>query len=137
MSKTHSEEATAATHGLSEAGGAAGSQVTDARASSGQRRACEAEGRHTGVSPDCRRLNLGATPNLGTLVSVIDMDLTVNCNLRCVYCFKEKWNEDMEDQVAFDAIVWLLYASGPVKKLSVNFLGGEPLLQVRDAHFCA
>jgi len=76
-----------------------------------------------------RRLNLRATPRLGTFLSILDMDLTVDCNLRCTYCFKEKWNEHMEEQVAFDAITWFLYASGPVADLRVNFMGGEPMIR--------
>ena len=83
----------------------------------------------TDVPFERRRLNLGAVPDNGDFLTVMDMDLTVACNLRCTYCFKEKWNEKMEDSVAFDAIVWFLYASGPVKDLSVNFLGGEPLIR--------
>ncbi len=78
-----------------------------------------------------RRVNLGAVPSTGTHVSTIDMDLTVECNLRCTYCFKEKWNEHMEEQVAFDTIVWLLHASGPLRSVRVNFMGGEPLLRFR------
>jgi sulfatase maturation enzyme AslB (radical SAM superfamily) len=52
-----------------------------------------------------RRLNLGATPSAGTFVTTIDFDLTVACNLRCTYCFKEKWNEHMEDQVALQLML--------------------------------
>jgi len=66
----------------------------------------------TDVPFERRRLNLGAVPDNGDFLTVMDMDLTVACNLRCTYCFKEKWNEKMEDSVAFDAIVWFLYASG-------------------------
>lgn len=71
---------------------------------------------------------LGIIPQ-GTLITAIDLDLTVSCNLRCVYCFKEKWNEHMPDQIAFDALIWLLHASGPVKDVHVNFMGGEPLVR--------
>jgi uncharacterized protein len=78
-----------------------------------------------------RRLNLGATPEIGTFVTAIDLDLTVACNLRCIYCFKEKWNEHMEEQVAFDTLVWLLYASGPANEVHVNFMGGEPLIRFK------
>jgi uncharacterized protein len=84
---------------------------------------------HTDVPFERRRLNLGATPDTGTFVISMDLDLTVACNLRCTYCFKEKWNEHMEEQVAFDALVWLLYASGPARDLTVNFMGGEPLMR--------
>jgi uncharacterized protein len=58
------------------------------------------------------------------------MDLTLDCNLRCTYCFKEKANGHMEERVAFDAVVWLLYASGHSMDLRVNFMGGEPLLRL-------
>jgi len=85
----------------------------------------------TDVAFIARRLNLGATPDIGTFVTGIDLDLTVECNLRCTYCFKEKWNEHMEEQVAFDTMIWLLYASGPRKEVHVNFMGGEPLIRFR------
>lgn len=91
----------------------------------------DAESTNTGISFDQRRLNLGATPSKGTFVTYIDLDLTVECNLRCTYCFKEKWNEHMEERVAFDAVLWLLHASGPRKSVTVNFMGGEPLLRFR------
>ena len=84
-----------------------------------------------GVSFEKRRLNLGATPDTGTPITTIDLDLTVSCNLRCTYCFKEKWNEHMEEQVAFDTLVWLLYASGSATDLTVNFMGGEPLMRFK------
>lgn len=78
-----------------------------------------------------RRLNLDAIPSTGMLITTIDMDLTVECNLRCTYCFKEKWNEHMEEQVAFDAIVWLIHASGDAKELHISLMGGEPLLRFK------
>jgi len=37
----------------------------------------------------------------------------------------------MEEQVARDAIVWLLYASGPVKRVNVSLMGGEPLIRFK------
>ena len=78
-----------------------------------------------------RRLKLSAIPKLGTMVTNIDMDLTVECNLRCTYCFKEKWNEHMEEQVAFDTIIWLVHASGSARTVNVNFMGGEPLIRFK------
>jgi len=81
------------------------------------------------AAPSGRRLNLAAVPKQGTPIVSIDLDLTLACNLRCVYCFKEKDGQQMSKQVAFDAIVWLLYASGRAKKLRVNLMGGEPLLR--------
>ena len=87
------------------------------------------ESRCEDIPPGRKKLNLNAIPSQGPFLSIIDLDLTVACNLRCRYCFKEKWSEHMEEQVAFDAIVWLLYASGPVEQLYVNFMGGEPMLR--------
>jgi uncharacterized protein len=78
-----------------------------------------------------RRLNLDAIPSSGTAISSLDMDLTVECNLRCTYCFKEKWTEHMEEQVAFDTMVWFLHASGTMDDLNVAFMGGEPLLRFK------
>lgn len=80
---------------------------------------------------EARRLDLSAAPTEGSFVRSIDLDLTVECNLRCTYCFKEKWNEHMEDSVAFDTIIWLLHASGPAKDVRVNFMGGEPLIRFK------
>lgn len=85
----------------------------------------------TDVSFGQRRLRLDATPVTGTYITAIDMDVTVACNLRCTYCFKEKWNEHMEEQVAFDTLIWLLHASGPSRTVHVNFMGGEPLMRFR------
>jgi uncharacterized protein len=78
-----------------------------------------------------RDLNLGAVPAVGSLITAIDLDVTVECNLRCTYCFKEKWTEHMEEQVAYDAMVWFIHASGDSDKLSVALMGGEPLLRFK------
>lgn len=109
------------------AGGCCGSQS----AADAIRRGVPNETLQTDVSFSSRRLNLGATPDVGTFVTALDLDVTVECNLRCTYCFKEKWNEHMEDQVAFDTMIWLLYASGPHRDVTVNFMGGEPLIRFR------
>jgi uncharacterized protein len=74
-------------------------------------------------------LSPGCFPNQGTPITSIDLDITLDCNLRCIYCFKEKLHKHMPKQVAFDAIAWLILGSGAQKNLRVNFMGGEPLLQ--------
>jgi uncharacterized protein len=58
----------------------------------------------------------------------IDIDLTLDCNLRCTYCFKsEKEKLHMQERTAYDAVLWLLYASARKEKLSMALMGGEPL----------
>jgi uncharacterized protein len=57
-------------------------------------------------------------------------DVTLRCNLRCTYCFKEKRNENMPLRVAQDAIIWLIYASGSNDRISIQFMGGEPFLRM-------
>ncbi|GHT43057.1 hypothetical protein FACS189443_6660 [Planctomycetales bacterium] len=56
-------------------------------------------------------------------------DTTIRCNLNCSYCFKKKGAADILIRTAQDAIVWLVYASGAEKDISVYFMGGEPLLR--------
>ncbi len=114
--------------GRSGCGGGCGSGLDRA---AGPSESVKTEWKQTNVAFSERRLRLDATPTDGTFVSVIDLDLTVECNLRCVYCFKEKWNEHMEDRTAFDAVLWLLHASGPQRNVTVNFMGGEPLLRFK------
>ncbi len=76
-----------------------------------------------------RMLNLSAVPRVGTPISALDLDITIDCNLRCVYCFKEKQPRHMSDQTAFDAVVWLIHASVGARQLTITFMGGEPLLR--------
>ena len=58
----------------------------------------------------------------------IDIDLTLDCNLRCIYCFKsEKVREHIQERVAYDAVVWFLYATSTQNRLSIALMGGEPL----------
>jgi uncharacterized protein len=77
---------------------------------------------------DRQCLNLYSLPKKDVYISSIELDLTWKCNLNCFYCYKHKGNRDIDDRTAFDAIVWLLYASGPETSIRVTFLGGEPLL---------
>ncbi len=80
------------------------------------------------IDPNKALLNLDSLPGRGRMaITHLDMDLTLACNLRCTYCFKEKWNEHMSAKTARDAIVWLIYASEGAPQLSVALIGGEPL----------
>lgn len=65
-------------------------------------------------------------------ITVLDLDTTKNCNLRCTYCFKGETvfpgAKRMPLEVALAAIDWLIEASGDADQLWVNLMGGEPLL---------
>lgn len=74
-------------------------------------------------------LKITAIPSTGSPITSMDLDVTVDCNMRCVYCFKEKRHEHMDDIVAYDAITWLIHASGHAQSLNVALIGGEPLLR--------
>ena len=82
-------------------------------------------------SPRGSALQLSSIPMEGVTITHLDLDLTAQCNLRCDYCFKEKSNNHMEVQTAYDAVVWLIYASGDVGEISLVFIGGEPLLRFK------
>lgn len=66
-------------------------------------------------------------------VTVLDLDTTKNCNLRCGYCFKSETvfpgASRMNLDTAMTAIDWLIAASYGADQLWVNLFGGEPLLQ--------
>ena len=76
-----------------------------------------------------RRLSLSSVPRASFPVVSAMLDLTLCCNLRCRYCFKEKKSASMPLRVSQDAIAWLIYASGSSKNLNIFFMGGEPLLR--------
>jgi uncharacterized protein len=81
------------------------------------------------MTPPKQHLNTNVFPLEQPIVNAM-LDLTLQCNLRCRYCFKEKSdNGSMSLQTARDAIIWLIYASGNIKKIGIFFMGGEPLLQ--------
>lgn len=66
-------------------------------------------------------------------ITVLDLDTTKNCNLRCGYCFKSEnvfpGASRMNLDTAVAAIDWLIAASDGASELWVNLFGGEPLLQ--------
>ncbi|MBN1903309.1 SPASM domain-containing protein [Candidatus Sumerlaeota bacterium] len=66
----------------------------------------------------------------------IDIDVTDDCNLRCVYCFKgPKTPRYIEMNTARAAVDWVIRASRSNNEISINFMGGEPLLSwplIRD-----
>ena len=84
--------------------------------------------RRSALRSSGRVLSLDSIPlNLDT--PSIDLDVTTGCNLACAYCFKNLGRADsMPLETAQSAVDWVLRASGPHKRISVNFMGGEPLL---------
>lgn len=72
---------------------------------------------------------------LGGSASAINLEVTQECNLRCIYCiyqdhFTEKRNygsKTMSIGVARSAIDWLKKHSSGQDEVSVGFYGGEPL----------
>jgi len=69
-------------------------------------------------------------------VTNLDMDVTENCNLGCLYCFKgEMYPRQMTPPMMRRALEWLLEAAGTAESVNCNFMGGEPLMrwkQIRD-----
>lgn len=78
---------------------------------------------------DCSRpMDPRSVPLGGRTISTVDLDVTVACNLRCDYCFKEKHAEYMPLETAKQAVAWLIHASDDVNQIRVNLIGGEPLM---------
>ncbi|GCB33674.1 radical SAM/SPASM domain-containing protein [Bacteroides faecalis] len=64
-------------------------------------------------------------------LSYIDLTilLTLNCQMRCVYCFEGKKNTStLTPSVMNDILLFLKKRIGACKKLRVTWFGGEPLL---------
>lgn len=63
-------------------------------------------------------------------VTNLDLDVTENCNLGCVYCFKgEKTPSNMSLDTAKQSLEWLLDAARDAPRVNVNFMGGEPTMR--------
>jgi uncharacterized protein len=83
----------------------------------------------TGESEECSGERRGA-------ISHAVLFLTQRCNLRCTYCYGAGGGYghpgEMRPEVALRAVDWLIEQSGSLKKLSLQFFGGEPLLQLAE-----
>jgi len=55
--------------------------------------------------------------------------LTNDCNLNCAYCFVEKDKGSMSYKTGKASIDFMLNQAKNSKRISINFFGGEPLLQ--------
>ena len=57
-----------------------------------------------------------------------------SCNMRCIYCYGHDGEYDnpgmMSQDIAFRTVDWLVDQSRDVKKLTITFFGGEPLLNL-------
>jgi len=67
---------------------------------------------------------------------VLTLNVSQNCNLRCRYCLVQQGSygkppQMMEEQVARQAIDFLLRKSGESSTLRLNFFGGEPLMNYK------
>ena len=75
--------------------------------------------------PSCNSLPANARG-----VSSLELDVTMRCNLKCSYCFREdKRSADLTLELGKRAIDWLLLAAEGERIPSVVFFGGEPLLK--------
>lgn len=71
----------------------------------------------------------GSLPSLSSVTN-LDFDVTEDCNLGCLYCFKgEMYSRHMSLSTMQRALDWLLAASGASKTVNCNFMGGEPTMR--------
>lgn len=64
-------------------------------------------------------------------VSTLCMNVSHNCNLKCGYCFAEKYYRErlyMSPEVAEKSVDFLIENSKNEENLRISFFGGEPLL---------
>jgi uncharacterized protein len=81
---------------------------------------------------DLRPIDPGSVPQLHAVTN-LDFDVTENCNLGCLYCFKgEMYTENMSLETMKKALEWLLEASGQANSVNCNFMGGEPTMRWKE-----
>lgn len=85
-----------------------------------------------GKNPGLRPVDAGSVPRLHAVTN-LDFDVTENCNLGCLYCFKgEMYTENMSLETMKRALDWLLLASGQASSVNCNFMGGEPTMRFKQ-----
>ena len=62
-------------------------------------------------------------------ISNIALLLTEDCNFRCEYCFIKKNPNKIDWGTIVDTLSWLSGQNSKNERLSVNFFGGEPMLE--------
>lgn len=71
----------------------------------------------------------------GTAVTNLELEITQKCPLACSYCFRARLGRNRAEErsmtldVAQRGIDWLLRACGDANRVSVWFMGGEPLVE--------
>lgn len=84
--------------------------------------------------PGRQSLHPESFPKLYTVTN-LDFDVTENCNLGCVYCFKgEMYTKNMSLETMKKTLEWLLEASGTETTVNCNFMGGEPTMRWKQIH---
>lgn len=79
--------------------------------------------------PGLQPIHPGSLPTLHAVTN-LDFDVTENCNLGCLYCFKgEMYTKNMSLETMKKALEWLLEASGTASSVNCNFMGGEPTMR--------
>jgi uncharacterized protein len=83
-------------------------------------------------NPGTRTVHSGSLPRQFAVTN-LDFDVTENCNLGCLYCFKgEMYTQTMSIETMKRALDWLLTASGSAKTVNCNFMGGEPTMRFKQ-----
>ena len=83
--------------------------------------------------PDWTRIDAAKEKAMGFVPSKIQLSIAQCCNLACVYCYAEECgsnarNQLMSFETAKQAVDYLVHVSGEERKLTIQFFGGEPLL---------
>lgn len=83
-------------------------------------------------NPGLKEVGVGSVPRQFA-VSNLDFDVTENCNLGCLYCFKgEMYTQNMSIETMKRTLEWLLLASGNSSSVNCNFMGGEPTMRFKQ-----
>jgi uncharacterized protein len=76
----------------------------------------------------------GSLPERPTAFNRLYLDVSLDCNLRCTYCYVEESRRGlrrlMPVDIARSAIQWLVAQRVPGRPLEIRFFGGEPLLNL-------
>ena len=68
----------------------------------------------------------GVLANNDYILNGCYIEITSNCNLRCIHCYNE--SEELRDQISVEAFKNVLGCYDNPKKASITLSGGEPLL---------